>query len=360
MDNLTDRFRRLIGNLLHLPARVMNILPILERIEQRLLVDSRSQEEWRANTQIKIEQLLNACNSLESRLSRLENLPCHREELSVLLGQLLTRQNAMLKEPSLGEVEFKVFSQFGDDGIIQYLVSRLDVQPRSFIELGVENYLESNTRFLLINNNWRGLVIDADTHNINAIKNQSVYWIHDLTAACAFVDAENVNQVIADNGFEGEIGLLSIDIDGNDYWVWRAINCISPLIVVCEFNAVLGDQAAVTVPYQPDFDRRKAHYSYLYAGASLNALRHLAASKGYTFAGCNTHGNNAYFVRNSHVGMIPDIIAKAEFVDSKFRESRDTNGQPSSVGGSARISIIKDMPVYDVHADRIVQIAELV
>ena len=91
----------------------------------------------------------------------------------------------------------------------------------SFIEFGVENYLESNTRFLLINNNWSGLIFDMSKENISEIKKHYYYWRHDLRAETATITAENINDLIEKNGFKKPIGLLSIDIDGNDYWVWK-------------------------------------------------------------------------------------------------------------------------------------------
>ena len=125
----------------------------------------------------------------------------------------------------------KVFSQFGDDGIIQYLIQHLQVQPQSFVEFGVENYSEANTRFLLLNDNWRGLVLDGSEDSLEALRSEDIYWRHDLTAVAAFIDRDNINGLLARNGFSGRLGLLSIDIDGNDYWVWERIDCVTPSLV---------------------------------------------------------------------------------------------------------------------------------
>ena len=125
--------------------------------------------------------------------------------------------------------------------------------PPSFIEFGVETYRESNTRFLLVKDNWRGLVIDGSETNVASIRALSEYWRHDLTAVASFITRDNINDLFADAGFTGEVGLLSIDIDGNDYWVWEAIDVVSPVIVVVEYNSVFGPEAQVTVPYAADF-----------------------------------------------------------------------------------------------------------
>jgi hypothetical protein len=209
----------------------------------------------------------------------------------------------------LRDAEFRVFSQFGDDGIIQYLIHLLEPVEERFIEFGVEDYGESNTRFLLMNDNWTGLVIDGSREHVAHICRQDYHSRHTLTAAHAFVDRSNVNALFRDNGFTGGLGLLSIDIDGNDYWVWEAIDCVEPVVVVCEYNAVFGASRAVTVPYELTFQRTRAHPSNLYFGASLGALCLLAGRKGFAFVGANSAGNNAYFVRQDRLGPLRALRA---------------------------------------------------
>ena len=119
-----------------------------------------------------------------------------------------------------------------------------------------------------MNNNWRGLVIDGSKKNIEYIQNDEIYWKYDIVAKSSFVTAENINKLIEENGFVGSIGLLHIDIDGNEYWIWKAINVIEPDIAIIEYNSVFGCERAITVPYDPFFNRTKKHYSNLYAGAS--------------------------------------------------------------------------------------------
>jgi hypothetical protein len=190
----------------------------------------------------------------------------------------------------LTQTEFKVFSQFGDDGIIQYIITKLNlpVAERRFVEFGVENYRESNTRFLLLNNNWSGLVMDGSETHVSFIRQDSIYWKYDLTALARFITRENINSILRDAGFEGRIGILSIDVDGNDYWIWEAIRVVDPAVVIVEYNGAFGGREAVTIPYQPDFNRKNAHYSLLYWGTSLMALCQLAGEKDYVWIGCNS------------------------------------------------------------------------
>jgi hypothetical protein len=257
------------------------------------------------------------------------------------------------------EAEFKVYSQFGDDGIIQYLINNVDVDSRTFVEFGVEDYSEANTRFLLINDNWRGLVIDGSEENIRRIRDDRIYWQYDLTAIHRFVDKENINEVIAANNFSGPLGILSIDIDGNDYWIWESLTVIDPSIVVVEYNSVFGQKRAVTVPYKPEFSRTTAHHSNLYAGCSLKALYMLAERKGYAFVGSNSCGNNAYFVRKDKVGNIRRHSVESGYVESMFRESRDPQGKLSYISGEERLNIIGEMTVYDIEKGDLVKVRDL-
>jgi hypothetical protein len=260
---------------------------------------------------------------------------------------------------SLEEVEFKVFSQFGDDGIIQYLINNIELSTKTFIEFGVQDYSESNTRFLLLNNNWTGLIIDGNKEDMEKIKTKEFYWRQNLTSVGKFVNKTNINEIFKDNDFDGEIGILSIDIDGNDYWVWEAINTVDPAIVIVEYNSVFGKTHAISVPYDENFYRTRSHFSNLYWGASLKALIQLADRKGYIFVGCNSAGNNAYFVRLNKLGRLKALTVEEGFVNSKFRESRDQSGNLTFVSGENRINLISDCEVFDFDKNSVCKIKDL-
>jgi hypothetical protein len=266
----------------------------------------------------------------------------------IMLGRLLVEQNKKKDSVNLMDYEFQVFSQWGEDGIIQFLVDKLTIDQKVFVEFGVETYHESNTRFLLMKDNWSGLVIDGGKQNIDLIKRQSISWRYSLTAVQKFITAENINSILTENGIEGEIGILSVDIDGNDYWVTKAIDCIKPVVLINEYNAVFGPDRAISVPYDPSFQRSSAHYSNLYYGASLAALTHLANEKGYALVGCNSAGNNAFFVRRDRLNTLNELSVNDAFVDSKFREARDKRGNLLFLTGSQRLEYIEGMPVVNV------------
>lgn len=276
-----------------------------------------------------------------------------QEELKIMMGKVLVNQLKGLRIDKLHDAEFKVFSEWGDDGIIQYLIRSIDIQNKSFIEFGVENYKEANTRFLLINNNWKGLIIDNSEDNIRQIRNEEIYWRYDLTAKTAWITKDNINQLIEEASFSGEIGLLVIDIDGNDYWVWKAIEAAESVIIVVEYNSIFGIDRAITVPYDQQFNRTKAHYSNLYFGASLLSLCDLAEEKGYCFIGCNSNGNNAYFVRKDKINDIKALNPTEGYVPSRFRESRDREGRLTYLTGKDRIEKIKGMKVYNTREGKV-------
>jgi hypothetical protein len=259
----------------------------------------------------------------------------------------------------LADVEFRGFSQWGEDGILDWLVERLPGIPEKFVEFGVENYRESNTRLLLWLRNWRGLVIDGSLPHVNDIRKQDVSWRFDLKAACAFIDRDNINDLISLSEFGDEIGLLSIDVDGNDYWIWQNLNVVKPVIVVCEYNAVFGDLRRITIPYRPDFCRSRAHYSNLYFGASLQALIELGKTKGYTFVGTNSNGCNAFFVRHDRAPAILDSLEDVSSHGSRFLESRDMTGRLSFVRGGRRVDAIRNMPVFDLDLQSELPLADL-
>lgn len=286
-----------------------------------------------------------------------------QETISAMLGQLARTQQVQLmlagRQASwalrgraldcLADAEFKVFSQFGEDGIIEWLVQNLPEGDERFVEFGVEDYSEANTRFLLQNRNWKGLILDGGERHLERLREEGeLLWRHDLTVASAFITAENIDALLAQHGFTGELGLLSVDIDGNDYWVLDKIRAVSPRILVCEYNPIFGDRWPVSIPYQPDFTRFAGHHCGLYFGASLQALKHWAGRNGYGFAGTCSNGINAFFVRNDLFPHIQGKLARLRGFPSRHRDARDSQGRLVYTGGRARTELVMDLPLVRV------------
>ena len=156
-------------------------------------------------------------------------------------------------------------------------------------------------------------MIDASEKWINSARD--FYKDYKVKAVHSFVTAENINEILE----KGEIDLLSIDIDSNDYWVWRAITAISPRVVVCEYNSAFGLRP-LTVKYNPNFHYEKTYQENpLYFGASLSAVSKLAREKGYMLVACDTHGHDAFFVREDVInGKFKELLPEEAFYPNPF------------------------------------------
>jgi hypothetical protein len=274
------------------------------------------------------------------------------DRLREQIGGLETRLAAALPPEAVTAAEFSVFSQFGEDGIIQHLLRHVPIENETFVEFGVEDYTESNTRFLLVHDNWRGLIIDGGDSHIEFARQSGLAWRQHLDTVQAFIDRDNIEGLIAGAGISGDIGILSVDIDGNDYWVLERIENVSPRILIVEYNSVFGPTAPITVPYDPGFQRSQAHWSHLYWGVSIAAITHLANRKGYALVAGNKAGNNVFYVRRDLLGPLRELTPEEAYVESRFRESRDPSGNLSYVSTHAeRIELIGDLPVVDVVRD---------
>jgi hypothetical protein len=256
------------------------------------------------------------------------------------------------------DAEFRAFSQFGEDGIIQWLIARVPITNDVFVELGTGDYRESNTRFLLEHDNWRGLIVDSGHKHVNYLADSGLRWRYSIDARTAFIAPGNVNELL--NELAGDIGLLSLDIDGIDYWVLKELTVVSPRILIVEYNSLWGANRAVSVPLDPSFDRKAAHWSGLYWGASLAAFWHLLTSRRYRFVGSNSAGNNAFFVRDDVAGDLSTISAQEGWIAARFRDSRDASGALSYVTSHRdRRSVIAQMPLIDVISGERLVVSEL-
>lgn len=291
----------------------------------------------------------NKINNLLSINKVLEN----QNEIKKILGKLEFNRRLGKKYNSINDYEFKIFSQFGEDGLINFLINNLNIKSKKFAEFGVENYEEANTRFLLENNSWTGLIFDSSNDNIDYIKDQKYYWKYNLIAKCEFINKENINILLSKNNFNGDIGILSIDIDGNDYWIWESIDVINPDIVIIEFNARLGIDRSITVPYKTNFNRLNEHFSNIYYGASLTALYNLGLRKGYELVCTNKNSNNAFFVKSKILKDIQNDLIKPKKPNEcnytpSFNESLDINGKLNKLNKVQEKEILDKLDFLEV------------
>ncbi len=202
--------------------------------------------------------------------------------------------------PPFGDVEMRFYSQNGEDGIIQLLIAAVGTVTKRSVEICAGDGLQCNTANLLINHGWSGLLVDGGEELVT--RGRAFYeggletWIHPPRLRQAWVTMENVNQLVEEAGFDGDIDLLSIDLDGMDYWIWQALDCVRPRIVVAECNGVWGPNESLTIPYDPNFIWEGGGSAY--AGATIAAMCKLASQKGYRLVGAQRYGFNAFFVRD--------------------------------------------------------------
>jgi hypothetical protein len=247
-------------------------------------------------------------------------------EVQIGQRQLFTQYQAWKEEgklPALKDTGFRVFSQYEEDGKLLYIFSIIGMLNKTFIEIGSDDGINSNCANMVFNFGYHGLFLDG---NPKAIKRgQKFYakyphpWMYAPQFICAKVTAENINELIKKANLEGDIDLLSIDIDGNDYWVWKALNQVSPNVVIIETHVEFG-MRNIVVPYDSTYSYPGKHP--VYHGASPKAMVNLAKEKGYRLVGANELGFNFIFIKNG-VGEehLPEVSVERVLTHPSVKES---------------------------------------
>ena len=243
--------------------------------------------------------------------------------------QLMKKQGSI---PSFSETGFRIFSQFEEDGKLLFIFSLIGMDNKVFVEIGSDDGVNSNSANLFFNFGWHGLFIDGNPYAIKRGRKFYSRYPHKLfyppAFCCSLVNRENINEIITSSGISGEIGLLSIDIDGNDYWVWDAISAVDPRVVIIETHNEFGLENIV-VPYDPTYFYPGKHP--VYHGASPVAMTKLARKKGYRLVGANDLGFNFFFVKNGFADdLLPEVTVEsvlqhpsAKAAYKKFDEIKD-------------------------------------
>ena len=216
--------------------------------------------------------------------------------------------------PGLGRYEYSWLSQNGEDGILRYIFNEIGFESRWFVEFGF-GAAQCNALRLMLKEGFHGLLMDGSGENVRCFQHAARrLGIDRVTAVHTFITRENLQQLVQDNGVPRDIDLLSLDVDGNDYWFWEELECISPRVVCIEYNAGIGPELALTVPYDESFERYSKHASGFFYGASLAALEALGRRKGYYLIGCDSTGTNAFFLRDDiEIDGVPALTASEAF-----------------------------------------------
>ncbi|RAI37450.1 FkbM family methyltransferase [Rhodoplanes roseus] len=230
----------------------------------------------------------------------------------------------------------KVYSQCDEDGLLARIFELIGTTDQSFLEFGVGDGRECNSVWLL-HQGWRGVWLEADPSDVRRMQTTHEHWLRSgaLRIVQARVSAETIDRVIAEAGLPAEIDLLSIDIDYNDYWVWKAITRTSPRVVCIEYNATWPPPASIVVPYDPT----RSWSGDNHFGASLAALAGLGAQKGYRLVGCSLSGVNAFFVRADLCGdrFVAPGCAQTHYEPARYFLTELPSGHPAGIGETLQV-----------------------
>jgi len=289
------------------------------------------------------------------------------DKIMFCVGEVQISQNRNRYEniKDLTEIEAKIFSQNGEDGIINYLINKLNLNSKNFVEIGVGNYRESNTRFLYNKFHPKGLIVDYIDDMDKKVKPFVNLWKGDLRICNKQVNSENILDILNSN-CDYEIDIFSVDIDSIDYWIIEKLNKNISKVFIAEYNSVFGADLEVTVPNISGFERNKYHYSNLCYGMSLKALINLMDQKGYYFIGSNLQKINAFFVSKEFIKeeFFKNIEIKnlEYYTSSNIRDSRDKNYNLNYLSGSEKFKEIAECKVINLKDNKreLVQLKDLV
>ena len=288
------------------------------------------------------------------------------DKIMFCVGEVQISQNKKRYEEirDLTETEVKIFSQNGEDGIIDYLVNKLKLNTKNFVEIGVGNYRESNTRFLYNKYHPKGLIIDYIDDMEKKVKPFVNLWKGDLRICNKQINSENILDIL-NNSCDYEIDIFSIDIDSIDYWIIEKLNRNISKIFIAEYNPVFGSKLEITVPNISGFERNKYHYSNLCYGMSLKALINLMDKKGYYFIGTNLQKINAFFIskefKKEEFFKNIEIKSLDNYTNSNIRDSRDRNYDLSYLSGDKKFKEIEECEVINLKENKseLVQLKDL-
>ena len=263
----------------------------------------------------------------------------------------------------LWDAEVKVYSQWGEDGIIDYLCESLRISKPKILEIGAGDFTECNSRFACEFRNASVFAVDGRPELKENVSSHPLKWKTHLFSDNQWVTPENVIEIERRaRSLMSGIDIVSLDLDGNDYWILDSMGLEEVSVVIVEYNPLFGHDFAVTVPRKDGFIRGEEHWSWLYYGASLKAFVRLLIDKDFTFIGTNRVGNNAFFVSTSKVSEVPIRPAPdfQRYTDWRIRESRSEDGKMSFSSGDDRMIPVLDKPLIDVITGKAVTVRDAI
>ena len=270
---------------------------MIQRLRARLAHWMQPQSELTISRRIhRIEKDLNALTEQHEEVFR--QLRHLQSGIDGLVRAAYVDPSSLPYPERLTAGRFRLLSQNQEDGMLWSIFQQIGTTTKTFVELG-SGATGGNAAMLAGEFGWTGLLVEGDQGKVEYAGRR----FPRAKAVCAWITPETVNDLLERNGFAGEVDLLSVDVDGVDYWVWQAITVCSARVVMLEYNSMFGPDRAVTVPYDPKFNRRD--HRFCYYGASLSAMTELSATKGYRLVAVEPTGVNAFFLRNDVAPEIP-------------------------------------------------------
>tara|TARA_B100001121_G_scaffold255834_1_gene233482 strand:+ start:773 stop:1738 length:966 start_codon:yes stop_codon:yes gene_type:complete len=267
-------------------------------------------------------------------------------------SHILNMRDKYHKIKKLFEVDYKIFSQNGEDGILDYILYQLEIQKPKFLEIGVGDYSESNTRFIFERCSSKGTIIDSLDNLEEKVKKNVLLWKGELNIINKNINSENILKILNEYDTLKQLDLFSLDIDGIDYWILEKMPQNFSKIAILEYNPLFGAELEITVPNIDNFNRTQYHYSNLCFGMSLKAAINLMEKKNFYFVGTNLFKNNAFFVskyypKNKFFQNLT-IEDPTYSVNATFRESRDIKGNLNYLSGKKKIQEISECEVVEL------------
>lgn len=295
-----------------------------------------------------------------------ESISRREDDFRIRIGATHVSHNRNLEKTfeNLWDAEVKVFSQWGEDGILDFLFECLGISKPRILELGAGSFAECNSRFAAHIRNASVYAVDSRRDLPNGLRKSGLMWRNNLHCEVIEIDDENILDIIerAKSAMNG-IDTVSVDLDGNDYWLLEQIPLAGISIVVVEYNPIFGASLRISVENQKK-SRFERHYSGLLFGASLSAFISLLNEKNFTFVGTNRVGNNAFFVKTELVDhckvKVPNSSRLERYVDWRCREARDKNKVLTYADIKVNLNLLQDCKIVDIETGEKFRIRELV
>ena len=296
---------------------------------------------------------------IPKRLRKAEN-----EARGLGFSLMLAQRAAKASFRDLWDAEFRVFSQWGEDGILNFLTEALMLDRPKVLEIGSGNFTECNGRFLADFRNASVVAVDMRPDLIPSMKAMDLYWRSSIHGLQRYVQPGNIREIQRDaEALIGPVDILSLDIDGNDYYVLEEADLSNVSVLVVEYNALFGSRRPLSVPRDDDFDRTRAHYSNLFFGASLPAWIHQLSRRGFTFIGTTRSSINAFFLADNLTETIPIAIPEHNllhrYTEVTVREGRNEEGDLAFFDSNEGRALIEHLSLIDVSSGNSVTLEQI-